>query len=369
MSNPSPSAVRGRFRFGFVIEYAVGHVTFANQLQEAVAADPDVDAEWFLLRSGKEGWVERLPPFDRNVTLQMSLRARRQVGRRRHELDAVLIHTQTAALFSSGLMRRLPTVISTDGTPGNIDELSLAYQHQVGSSVVEGVKRRMTGGVLRRAALVVPWSEWTARSVIEDYRVPESRVRLIRPGLYPERWAAKTVYGTDGRARFLFVGGDFRRKGGNTLLEALEEVSGDWLLDVVTKSKLADHSQIRVFNDLSPGDPKLAELYREADVFVLPTNGDTYGWAILEAMAVGLPVVSTSVGAIPEIVTEGETGYLIQPGDSIELAQVLGKLLASSELRRQLGEKARAMFVEEHNAHRNLSSVLDALKSACTRKA
>lgn len=351
-----------RYRFGFVVEYAIGHVTFANMLQAAVDADPCVEGEWFFLRSGPEGWLERLPPF-RNGTLQMSLRARRQVGRRRRHLDAVLIHTQTAALLSWPMMRHLPVVVSTDGTPTNIDELSAAYGHAIRSPLSETVKRELIGGMLRQTAAVMPWSHWTARSLTEDYRVPESKVRLIRPGVYPEDWPPKTDYGFDERAHFLFVGGDFKRKGGETLLEALNGTEGDWRLDVVTRSKLPDFPRLRVFNDIKQGDPRLAQLYREADVFVLPTDGDTYGWAILEAMAAGLPILSTSVGAIPEIVREDQTGYLVRPGDSIALRQAMERMMKSADLRRRLGQTARSVFLAEHNAHTNIRSILEMMKS------
>jgi glycosyltransferase involved in cell wall biosynthesis len=217
--------------------------------------------------------------------------------------------------------------------------------------------------MLQRAALVMPWSEWTARSLMDDYLVPKDRIRLIRPGVYPEGWRAKSDYGVDGRCRFLFVGGDFRRKGGDTLLDALEAMDCDWRLDAVTKADLPDDPRIRVFNDIVPGDPRLAEIYGEADAFVLPTHGDTYGWVILEAMAAALPVVSTSVGAIPEIVHDGSTGFLVKPGDATELRAALEKLVDSAALRRDLGQAAHRLFLEEHNAHTNIRSVLEMLKS------
>lgn len=351
------------YRFGFVVEYAIGHVTFANMLQAAVDADPSVEAEWFLLRSGLEGWIEHLPPFSRNNTLQMSLRARRRVGRRRRSLDAVLIHTQTAALLSWPMMRKLPVVVSTDGTPTNIDELSAAYGHALRSPATEAVKRALIGAMLRRTAAVMPWSDWTARSLAQDYRVPQDRIRLRRPGVYPEDWLPKTDYGRDGHGRLLFVGGDFRRKGGHTLLEALERLDAGWHLDVVTKTRLAESPRLRVYNDLDQGDPRLAELYHRADAFVLPTGGDTYGWAILEAMAAGLPVVATSVGAIPEIVREGETGYLVPPRDPIALRAALERVVKSADHRRDLGQNARRVFLAEHNAHTNIRAVLEMMKA------
>ena len=354
--------VDGRgYRFGFVVEYALGHVTFARMLEAAVAADPDVTAEWFFLPPDRSGWIENLPPF-RNSTMLHSLRTRRQVGPRRRHLDAVLIHTQTAALMTWPMTRTLPIVVSTDATPANFDEISAPYGHELGSPVIEAVKRGITGAALRQSAAVMPWSRWVARSMIDDYRVEEEKVRLIRPGIYPDRWEPKTEYGENGQARFLFVGAEFGRKGGDTLLEALDGVEGDWQLDVVTKSSLPSSPRIRVHNDMNQGDERMTALYRDADVFVLPTEGDAYGWAILEAMAVGLPVVSTAVGAVPELVLDGETGYLLQPRDAAGLRLALQRLVASAELRRRLGTRGRRVFMSEHNAHTNMPAILEMLK-------
>lgn len=359
---PGPTKIDRSYRFGFVVEYALGHVTFAKMLEAAVAADPSVTAEWFYLPPELQGWIEHLPPFSMNSTMLHSLRTRRQVGRRRRHLDAVLIHTQTAALLTWPMTRTLPIVVSTDATPANFDEISAAYGHEKGSPAIEAVKRGLTGAALRQSAAVMPWSRWVARSMIDDYGVAEDKVSLIRPGIYPDKWAPKTDYGRDGHARFLFVGAEFGRKGGEVLLQALDGLQGEWHLDVVTKSRLPSSPRIRVVDDIEPGDGRLADLYRDADVFVLPTEGDAYGWAILEAMAVGLPTVSTAVGGIPEIVLDGETGYLLPPGDAVGLRSTLEKLVASADLRRHLGTKARTVFLADHNAHTNMPSILDLLK-------
>jgi glycosyltransferase involved in cell wall biosynthesis len=350
------------YRFGFVVEYALGHVTFANMLQAAVDADPEVTAEWFFLPPELQGWLEHVPPFSRNSTMLHSLRTLRQVGRRRRHLDAVLIHTQTAALLTWPMTRTLPIVVSTDATPANFDEISAAYGHGLSRPAMEAVKRGVTGAALRQSAAVMPWSRWVARSMVEDYGVVESRVNLIRPGIYPDKWAPKTDYGRDGHARFLFVGAEFRRKGGDTLLQALDGLQGDWHLDVVTKSRLPASPRMRVFNDIDHGDERMSDIYRAADVFVLPTEGDAYGWAILEAMAAGLPTVATSVGAIPEIVLDGETGYLLRPHDPVGLRSALERLLESADLRRRLGTNARSVFMTDHNADTNMPSILEMLK-------
>jgi glycosyltransferase involved in cell wall biosynthesis len=83
------------------------------------------------------------------------------------------------------------------------------------------------------------------------------------------------------------------------------------------------------------------ELLAASDLFVLPSLGDAYPTVLMEAMAAGLPVVSTRVGGIPEIVDDGRTGRLVPPGDAAALASAISDLLDSREQREALGQAAR----------------------------
>lgn len=84
------------------------------------------------------------------------------------------------------------------------------------------------------------------------------------------------------------------------------------------------------------------ELLAASDLFVLPSLGDAYPTVLMEAMAAGLPVVSTRVGGIPEIVDDGRTGRLVPPGNAEALARTISELLDSREDREALGRSARA---------------------------
>ena len=93
----------------------------------------------------------------------------------------------------------------------------------------------------------------------------------------------------------------------------------------------------------------VAEILAASQVFVLSSRSEAAPVSVLEAMAAGLPVVASRVGGLPELVVEGETGLLVEPGDPEELAAALARLLDDPALRERLGSAGRAR-VETHFA-------------------
>jgi glycosyltransferase involved in cell wall biosynthesis len=91
---------------------------------------------------------------------------------------------------------------------------------------------------------------------------------------------------------------------------------------------------------------ELAELYRNAVFFVLSSNEEGLGIVILEAMASGLPVVSTDCGGPATAIKEGESGFLTPVGDAAALAEAMEKLLNDSALRARMGEAGRRIATE-----------------------
>jgi len=85
----------------------------------------------------------------------------------------------------------------------------------------------------------------------------------------------------------------------------------------------------------------LAGEYRKAAIFALPTEQEGFGIVFLEAMASSLPVVATRVAAVPEVVADGVTALLVDPGDETALAQAIENLLDDSDLRTRLGNAGR----------------------------
>lgn len=157
--------------------------------------------------------------------------------------------------------------------------------------------------------------------------------------------------------RILFVGRHIERKGIEHLIDAMAFLEGDrFTLDIVGHG---DRTEVLKARALATGDVRirfpgklpsedLARAYAEANVFVLPavvdSKGDTEGLGVvlIEAAEMGLPLVGSDVGGIPDVVVDNETGLLVPPADPQALADALRRLADDPVLARHLVEGARA---------------------------
>jgi glycosyltransferase involved in cell wall biosynthesis len=147
-----------------------------------------------------------------------------------------------------------------------------------------------------------------------------------------------------GPLRLLFLANVTPLKGLHVLLESLAHQYSDFQLDIVGSLEV-DHDYARemrhytvanglqqtvTFHGVMDG-PLLIEKIKQAHVLVIPSFYEGFGIAYLEGMAFGLPAIGTTAGAIPKLISEGENGYLIKPGDSEMLANHLKELAADRE--------------------------------------
>jgi glycosyltransferase involved in cell wall biosynthesis len=149
------------------------------------------------------------------------------------------------------------------------------------------------------------------------------------------------------------------------LLEACTPLLGDRCeLHVVTREAVAPRPGLVVHHGVAPNSPALRRLFAAADAFALPTYADGLPMAIMEAMAAGLPVVSTPVGSIAEAVEPGVTGYLTPPGAVGDLRAAMMTLVEQPDLRRRMGQTARSIAERRYDAHANARRVRDLLLEA-----
>lgn len=92
-------------------------------------------------------------------------------------------------------------------------------------------------------------------------------------------------------------------------------------------------------------DDELRRLYQRCDVFAVPSNYESFGLVFLEAMAWGKPVIGCRAGGMPEVIADGETGFLLEPGDVPGLGVTIARLAQDESLRQRLGQAARQRAV------------------------
>lgn len=93
--------------------------------------------------------------------------------------------------------------------------------------------------------------------------------------------------------------------------------------------------------------PNIADYLSVADVFLLPSLTESFGLAALEAMACEVPVIATRVGGLPEVVRDGETGYLVLLGDTTAMAAHAHRILSDAEFKAEMGRRARAWAISQ----------------------
>jgi glycosyltransferase involved in cell wall biosynthesis len=203
--------------------------------------------------------------------------------------------------------------------------------------------------VFDRLDVIFTMSDWLRQSFIEDFDQPESKVMTIGAGANLEQIPGRPPERDFGRPRFLFVGIEFERKGGEVLLAAFERVRASdpraelWLVGPEPRPTPAPGVRWcgRIKRDTPEGDRAISRLYAEATAYVMPSRYEPFGIAFLEAMAHGLPCVGTSACAMPEIIEAGVTGQLVPPDDVDALADALAELTENPDLARRMGEAGR----------------------------
>ncbi|MEP0885296.1 glycosyltransferase family 4 protein [Microcoleus sp. FACHB-SPT15] len=319
----------------------------------------------------------RIPVIRNNWSLKCSLRARDAIEAavRVQPLDALFLHTQTIALFAIPLMRHIPTVISLDATPINYDTIGAGYNHKVGGNgLLERGKFLWNQNTFNAATGLVTFCQWAKDSLVADYSVPAEKVTVIPPGVDMEEWhfgrgKAAHQNTTSGKVRLLFVGGDFDRKGGRTLIEAFRSgLMQNCTLDIVTKDtsvqdELAGMDGVQVHCNLAANSTPLKELFAKADIFVFPTQADCLPHVVLEAMAAGLPIIATDVGALREQVEDGVNGLIVPPSDAGAVIAAVRALCGDETTRGRMAAASRRIAEERFDARRNYNAVLDLMKT------
>jgi glycosyltransferase involved in cell wall biosynthesis len=286
-----------------------------------------------------------------------SWRVRRELARRRGDFD-VVHDNQTFGTGLLGVMEDGWPLLGTCHHPITVDR-TLDLAHAKGFKE-QYTKRRWYGflamqkRVARRFPRIITVSGSSKRDVVEQMGLSSSAVHVVPIGADTRRFHPRPEVTQVAGRIMTTTSSDVPLKGLVPLLEALAKVrTGQPDAHLVVVGRLREGSPVHAVLDrlglagavtfvTGVSDERLAELYAEAQVAVVPSLYEGFSLPAVEAMACGVPVVATTGGALPEVVgRHQETGLLVPPGEPGPLAQAIESLLADQDLAARLAAAGR----------------------------
>lgn len=215
--------------------------------------------------------------------------------------------------------------------------------------------------ILKEADSIIAISEFTRAAALKI--VPDREIKVIYLGVDSDGFRPQDVsalqrkYSLENSKVILYVGHLADRKGPTVLLQAIPHVNTQYDVrylfigpDSGEKSNMTTMigtleigEKVRIIGEV--GEEQLPLFYSIADILVFPTvvNTEGFGLVALEAMASETPVIASRIAAIPEVVVDGVTGILFEPGNHVELARKIEELLANENVRQRMGREGRKL--------------------------
>ncbi len=275
--------------------------------------------------------------------------------------------------FHYGRAKRAPYIASIKGVIAD----ELRNERGVARALL-GVQAAFERVAVHRADVVISTSRYSRDRIVEAYGVPAAKVVIVPELIDLQAWAEGSVppHGTQAEPpAILTVAHMYPRKNLGLLIKAYAHLRDagipfqGWIVgDGPCRrawERLRDRLGLQASVTFLGTIPRreLQERYRRARIFCLPSRQEGFGIVFLEAMACRKPIVAARAAAVPETVTEGVTGLLVDPEDVEALVEVLAALLSDPDRCRAMGEAGRRR-VEEYGADRVASSFLTTVHAA-----
>ncbi|MCF6156668.1 MAG: glycosyltransferase [Candidatus Brocadia sp.] len=241
------------------------------------------------------------------------------------------------------------------------------YHHSLGSSFLNGLDRFITRLLLRSAVLIIANSNST-KEELQALGIEDKKIQVIYPRLDMPPSNNVQVRKDTGAFHILFIGYCEPFKELHVLVNAIGKLKriplclhiiGDYQGDpgyvkkirgIITnfgiEEKVVFHGRM--------GRKELSVWFMKADLFVSPSRGEGYGRVLAEAMYFGLPVIGADRGASKELIEHDINGFLFESGSDESLASFILLLYKNAELRKQFGEKGKALIHKKANYDQNL---------------
>ncbi len=335
---------------------------------------PGLQREAERLGLAFRGPSTRLHPVDPIAVVKL-----RRILRRAGIQVVLVARSQDLAMAILGAGRKIAVVLYQQMQSG-VDKHDLYHSF---------IYRRLDGAIAITEAL--------RRQLLRRTCLASAKISVVRHGVDPKRFFPEAVSRAEARARFDLPAGAFvagiiggldPRKGQREFLEALalaaesDSALGARLVGLVVGGERKEHAayarSLRELRDSLPirdrvhfipfqEDPRPA--FRALDVFVLASHGETFGMVLQEALALGVPVIATNAGGVPEIIAGEDNGLLVPAGDAPAIAAAIVRLFRDPELRERLARRGREFVLAEYEPGCQATAFEEALRAAVERRA
>lgn len=317
--------------------------------------------------------VRRLPLAGDHSLLSQWRMARQLMAHRTRLREATLYIPEPGPLLAMLLLQYFDTLRPT--------RLILTFH---GSEIHRLASRRLlrwsTNHLLRKATHVSVVSAYARNLFAQKFPAAAAKVVLtpgaLRTDLMPAHLTEKESSGNQKRRVIILTVARINpRKGQLQVIKALKALAPEqrvlieyWLVgshskegydSILTAATVNADFHVKFLGDIS--DEKLGAIYQQADIFAMTSmphkhSVEGFGLVYLEAGAHGLPVIAHDIGGVPEAVVHGETGLLVQPGDTPALTAAFSRLITDTALRRRLGTAGRVR-ASQSSWHRSALSL------------
>lgn len=370
----------------FFLTHLLGNSTQSRAIKQAVSQIPWIDATYFeFTESDRRRYREHTgrPVFDHFFSNALSMRRKfRDVGPR-ERFDFVFMNAREFAVAMLPFLEHEPTLLSLDATDIQVYQLVGRSKAMTQSAV--GVSPRLKtwlysritsttyAAAFQRIDLFLPWSDWCAMSLKEDYQIENSRISVLPCPIDTSIWSPRSRRSPTTVRHLLFVGNAFARKGGQMFVKLLDSLATEGFTGTIASNDptvedflaTGQRTHLRVERGLTHDRiTALVDLFRSADLLVLPTWNDTFGFVLLEAAAVGVPTIARDVGGAGTVVKDGETGLLMPYDATIqEWREAILSLARDPDRVDRMRKASRDLVVNSFSLDRFRSSLASAIAS------
>ena len=316
--------------------------------------------------------------------LAFSLRAWDHLRHRRDDFD--LVHDNQCLGWGLVLLQQRVgfPVLSTIHHPITVDRrLEIAHARTLWESF--SMRRwyaftKMQSRVARRMNHIMTVSESSKIDIAADHKVDPEHIHVVPVGVDPEIFRpVPGVRRVPGRI-VTTASADVAMKGLKYLLEAVAKLRTERNVELVIIGRPTEGSaSADLFAELGltdcvswvhgVSDERIVELYSEAEVAVVPSLYEGFSLPAIEAMSCGVPLVTTTGGALPEVAgSHGETCFQVPPGDGEALAAMLGTVLDQPDARDRVGANGRQRVIDQWSWHHTAKQTVDQYRALLDRQ-